>query len=78
MKVLAEELKTITYLGEKTENDITFTVPIEKEVTINDKKSDTCRIKYKYCDCFLQYMNLLQHKFWWKIKGIVFKYLKIF
>ena len=40
MKVLAEELKTITYLGEKTENDITFTVPIEKEVTIIDKNGE--------------------------------------
>ena len=21
------------------------------------KKSETCRIKYKYCDCFLEYIN---------------------
>ena len=23
----------------------------------NDKKSGTCRIKYKYCNCFLEYKN---------------------
>ena len=23
----------------------------------NDKKYETCGIKYKYCDCFLQYTN---------------------
>ena len=23
----------------------------------DDKKYQTCRIKYKYCDCFLQYKN---------------------
>ena len=22
-----------------------------------DKKNETCRFKYKYCDCFLEYMN---------------------
>ena len=24
----------------------------------NDKKCETCGIKYKYCDCFLEYKNL--------------------
>ena len=24
----------------------------------NDKKNETCRIKYKYCDCFLEYKKL--------------------
>ena len=24
----------------------------------NDKKCETCRIKYKYADCFLEYINL--------------------
>ena len=23
----------------------------------NDKKCETCRIKYNYCDCFLEYIN---------------------
>ena len=23
----------------------------------NDKKCETCGIKYKYCDCFLEYTN---------------------
>ena len=23
----------------------------------DDKKCETCRIKYKYCDCFLEYKN---------------------
>ena len=23
----------------------------------DDKKCETCGIKYKYCDCFLEYMN---------------------
>ena len=23
----------------------------------DDKKCDTCGIKYKYCDCFLEYVN---------------------
>ena len=53
MKVLAEELKTITYLGEKTETDITFTVPIEKEVTIIDKNGENITKIY------LLYYNLL-------------------
>ena len=25
----------------------------------DDKKCKTCRIKYKYCDCFLEYRNLM-------------------
>ena len=33
----------------------------------DDKKSETCRIKYKYCDCFLEYINfkddLLEYKY---------------
>ena len=24
----------------------------------DDKKCETCRIKYKYCDCFLEHINL--------------------
>ena len=24
----------------------------------DDKKYETCVIKYKYCDCFLKYINL--------------------
>ena len=104
IKELAEDFKNqLTCLGENTGKYITFTVPIEKEVTrINkngqeitrnisyvlwfidsarfvasslsnlvnnlsggthriisklghdDKKSETYRIKYKYCDCFLE------------------------
>ena len=23
----------------------------------DDKKCETCRIRYKYCDCFLEYAN---------------------
>ena len=23
----------------------------------DNKKDETCRIKYKYCDCFLEYIN---------------------
>ena len=105
IKELVEEFKKqFTCLGESTEY-ITFTVPIEKEVTRidhngevtkkisyilqfidsarymvsllsnlvsnlsegihrikgkyghNDKKCGTCGIKYKYCDCFLEYAN---------------------
>ena len=25
----------------------------------NDKKCKTCRVKYQYCDCFLEYRNLM-------------------
>ena len=107
IKKLAEEFKKqFTSLGESTEKYITFTVPLEKEVTrvdkngkettknisyllqfidsakfmasslsnlVNnlsegihrikskyghdDKKCDTCRIKYKYCKCFLECTN---------------------
>ena len=107
IKELSEEFrKQFTCLGGNTEKYITFTVPIEKEVTrINkkrekikknlfyilqfiditrfmarsssnlvnnfsegihrikckfghdDKKCGTCRIKYKYYDCFLEYTN---------------------
>ena len=28
----------------------------------DDKKSETCRVKYKYCDCFLEYTIFLQYK----------------
>ena len=108
IKELAEEFtKQFTCLGENTEKYITFTVPIQKEVTRidkngeeitenisyilqfidstrfmassllnlvnnlsegihrakckfghNDKKCQTCRIKYKYCDCFLNIQTL--------------------
>ena len=104
IKELAQEFqKQFTCLGENTEKYITFTVPIEKEVTRIDKngeeiaknisyilhfidrarfmasslsnldnnlseglhrvkckfehddeKCETCGIKYKYCDCFLE------------------------
>ena len=107
MKELAEEFEQkFTCLGENTEKYITFTVPIEKEVTRidkngeeitknisyilqfidsarfmasslsilvnnfsegihkikckyghNSKKCKTCRMKYKYCDCFHEYRN---------------------
>ena len=23
----------------------------------NDKKCETCRVRYKYCNCFLEYIN---------------------
>ena len=40
-KELAEEFKKqFTYLGESTEKYITFTVPIEKEVTRIDKNGE--------------------------------------
>ena len=104
---LAEEFqKQCTCLGENTEKYITYTVPVEKEVTRTDKngeeitknisyilqfidssrvmasllsklvnnhsegvnrvkckfggdgkKGETCGIKYKYCECFLEYSN---------------------
>ena len=107
IKELAEEFKKqFTFLGENTEKNISFTVPMEKEVTridkngeeitknisymlkfidsarfmasslsnlvINlsegirrikckfghdDKKCVTCGIKYKYCNCFLEYIS---------------------
>ena len=106
--MLAEEFKKATYLfRDNTEKYITFTVPIEKQITIidkngeevtknisyilqfihstrfmasslsnlinnlsegihkikytyrhDDKKCETCRIKYKYCDCFLEYTSI--------------------
>ena len=30
---------------------------IKCEFEHDDKKCETCGIKYKYCDCFLEYMN---------------------
>ena len=107
--MLAEEFrKQFPCLGENTEKYITFTVPVENEVTRidkngeevtknisyilqfidsagfmasslsnlvndfseeihvtkckyehNDKKRETCGIKYKYCDCFVEYGNNL-------------------
>ena len=40
IKELAEEFtKQFTCLGQKTENYITFTVPIQKEVTRIDKRT---------------------------------------
>ena len=42
IKKLVEEFEgQFTYLGENTEKYITFSVPIEKEVTRIDKKSKT-------------------------------------
>ena len=108
IKELAQEFqKQFTCLGENTEKHITFTVPIEKEVTRIDKngeeiaknisyilhfidrarfmasslsnldnnlseglhrvkckfehddeKCETCGIKYKYCDCFIENTSL--------------------
>ena len=33
----------------------------------DDKKCETCRIRYKYCDCFLEYANfkddLIEYKY---------------
>ena len=107
IKQLVEKFeKHYTYFEENTEQYITFTVPLEKEVTkidkngekitknifymlqiidcarfmaillsifINslsegnhrvkckygqdDKRYETCRIKYKYCNCYLEYAN---------------------
>ena len=107
IKELEEEFKNqFTCLEENTEKYVTFTVPIEKEVTRIDKKGEEisknisyilklidstrfmasslsnlvnnlsegihrikfkfghgdekckiCLIKYKYCDCFLEYTN---------------------
>ena len=107
IKELIEEFeKQFTCLRENTEKYITFTVPIEKEVTrfdkngeeitknvsyilqfidrarfmasslsnlvnilfegihkakckygLDDKECDTYRVKYKYCDCFLEYTH---------------------
>ena len=34
---------------------------IECKFGHNDKKCETCRIKYKYCDCFLEYTNFKDH-----------------
>ena len=59
----------------------------------DDKKCEICRIKYKYCDCFLEYINFkedlmeykclccnnnYQHKFDEKLKERIFKYRQIF
>ena len=30
---------------------------IKRKLGHNDKKCETCRIKYKYCDCFFEYPN---------------------
>ena len=47
IKKLSEELKKQdTYLGEKTEKCIIFTVPIEKVVTIIDKNGEEITKKY--------------------------------
>ena len=116
--------KRCTCLAENTKKCITFTVPIEKQVTriykngeeiakdisyilqfvnntrvmtsslsnfVNnpseeihsvkckfwhdDKKCETCGIKYKYCDCFLEYTdfknNLIEYKNWQKVTKII-------
>ena len=31
---------------------------IKRKFRHGDKKCETCGIKYKYCDCFLEYTNL--------------------
>ena len=47
IKELAEEFKKqFTCLGENTENNITFTVPIEKEVTRTDKNGEEIKNIY--------------------------------
>ena len=36
----------------------------------DDKKSETCRIKYKHCDCFLEYKDgLIEYKYLCCIKN---------
>ena len=57
-KELAEFKKQFTCLH------ITFTVSIEKglhriksKLGHDDKKYETCGIKYRYCNCFLEYTN---------------------
>ena len=59
----------------------------------DDKKCETCRIKYKYCNCFLVCTiskgNLIEYncfmlqqnlstKLWGKIKEKIFKYKQVF
>ena len=47
IKELAEEFKKqFTCLGENTENNITFTVPIEKEVTRTDRNGEEIKNIY--------------------------------
>ena len=40
---------------------------IKCEFGHDDKKCETCRMKYKYCDCFLEYINfkddLIEYKY---------------
>ena len=52
----------------------------------NDQKCETCGVKYKYCDCVLEYTNFKNNlidyrylcwnknyeKVWWKIEGKIF------
>ena len=60
---------------------------IKRKYGHDDKKCETCRIKYKYCDCFLEYTNLkdnlieykrlccnknYQHKFDEQLKELIF------
>ena len=64
---------------------------IKCEFGHNNKKCETCGIKYKYCHCFLEYANFkddlieckclccnknYQHKF--DVKGKIFYYILIF
>ena len=54
IKELAEEFKkSFTCLGESTEKCITFTVPVEKEVTRTDKNGE------EITKIYLTYCNLL-------------------
>ena len=42
---------------------------LECELGHHDKKCETCGIKYKYCDCFLEYTSKrYQRKFDEKLK----------
>ena len=60
---------------------------IKRKYGHDDNKCETCRIKYKYCDCFLEYTNFkdnlieckrlccnknYQHKFDEQLKELIF------
>ena len=35
---------------------------IKCKLVYDDKKCETCGIKYNYCDCFLEYTSLVEYK----------------
>ena len=41
----------------KTSLSILSIIFLKKFIKLNDKKCEICRIKYKCCDCFLEYTN---------------------